>query len=65
MQVDKNNWLHVAQRVYHDIIPAKKFGLRAIWIRRRGVGATPAARAKADFEFSSLKELAENIRILK
>ncbi len=65
MQVDKNNWLHAAQSVYHDIIPAKKFGLRTIWIKRRGFGATPPAYAKADFEFSSLEDLAENIQFLK
>ena len=65
MKVDKEYWLHVAQSVYHDIIPAKKFGLRAIWLKRRGFGATPPANAKADFEFSSLEELAKNIQFLK
>jgi len=65
MDLDKKQWLHAAQSIYHDIIPAKKFGLKTIWIKRRGFGATLPAHEKADFEFSSLEELAENIQILK
>jgi 2-haloacid dehalogenase len=55
--------LHVAQSIYHDIIPAKKLGIATVWVNRRhgqkGFGATPAATENPDFEVSSLKELAE------
>lgn len=37
--------LHVAQSLYHDILPAKKLGLSCVWVNRRsrraGAGATP------------------------
>ncbi len=65
MQVDKSNWFHTAQSIYHDIIPAKKLGVKTAWIKRRGFGATPPANAKADFNFLSLEDLANNIRSLK
>jgi 2-haloacid dehalogenase len=54
--------LHVAQSIYHDIVPAQKLGLKTVWINRRqglsGFGATPAAVATPDFEFPDLKSLA-------
>jgi 2-haloacid dehalogenase len=59
--------LHVAQSVFHDIVPAKSIGLHTMWINRRrdrgGWGATPApsvmgAAAKPDFEVGSLEEFA-------
>lgn len=38
--------LHVAQSIYHDHEPAKRFGIESVWIDRRfgreGWGATPA-----------------------
>jgi len=53
--------LHVAQSIYHDIIPAKKVGLSNVWINRRkgknGFGAIPPARCKPDFEVPDLKTL--------
>jgi 2-haloacid dehalogenase len=55
--------LHVAQSIYHDIIPAKALGLAAVWVNRRrgrtGSGATPEAKCKADLEVPDLKTLAE------
>ncbi len=65
MQVDKSNWFHTAQSIYHDIIPAKKLGVKTVWIKRRGFGATPPANAKSDFNFLSLEDLANNIGSLK
>ncbi len=59
--------LHVAQSLFHDIVPAKSIGLRTMWINRRkglsGWGATPApsaagAEAQPDFEVASLADLA-------
>jgi len=58
----KEKILHVAQSIYHDIVPAKKAGLAAIWINRRkhvgGFGATPPAYAEPDFEVPDLRSLA-------
>jgi 2-haloacid dehalogenase len=55
--------LHVAQSVYHDIVPAQSLGLATVWVNRpsarAGVGAVKAAEAKPDLEVRSLAELAE------
>jgi 2-haloacid dehalogenase len=54
--------LHVAQSVYHDVVPAQSLGLATVWVNRpsarRGVGAVKAAEAKPDLTVSSLGELA-------
>lgn len=57
--------LHTAQSIFHDIVPAKAFGLATMWVNRRkaqgGWGATPAPRddaaAQPDFEAAGLAEL--------
>jgi 2-haloacid dehalogenase len=53
--------LHIAQSIYHDIIPAKILGLSTVWVNRRegkeGFGATPPARARPDLEVPDLKTL--------
>jgi 2-haloacid dehalogenase len=55
MGVAQDQVLHVAQSLYHDHVPAKRLGLRTMWVNRRatrtagsadaGVGATPAPSA--------------------
>ncbi len=54
--------LHVAQSLYHDIAPAKDLGLATVWINRRagkpGSGATPPASAAADLVLPDLTSLA-------
>jgi 2-haloacid dehalogenase len=63
--VSQDKIIHIAQSLYHDIIPAKELGLVTIWINRRkgkeGFGATPAASAKPDMEFPDLKSLVSTI----
>ncbi len=54
----KEKILHVAQSVYHDIIPAKSLGLATALVRRRGAGATLPAEGKPDLEVPDLKTLA-------
>jgi 2-haloacid dehalogenase len=49
--------LHVAQSVYHDIIPAKRLGLATVLVRRRGPGATLPAEGRPDLEVPDLKTL--------
>ena len=53
--------LHVAQSVYHDIVPAKALGLDSVWVNRRagerGAGATPKANAEPDLEVPDLDTL--------
>lgn len=62
--VDKGSLLHCAQSLFHDIAPAKRLGLKTLWVNRRkgkaGPGATPVSRGvRADMVVASLAELAE------
>lgn len=43
MKVDKQNWLHVAESLYHDISPANQLGIKSVWMNRpnRGGGTRP------------------------
>jgi 2-haloacid dehalogenase len=63
--VGKDEILHTAQSVFHDVVPAKSAGLRTLWINRRkdigGWGATPAPdiegdAARPDLEVSSMAD---------
>ncbi len=61
--------LHVAQSLYHDIVPARQLGLGTVWVNRRqgqnGFGATPAAVVKADLEVPDLRSLAVAMGLTK
>jgi 2-haloacid dehalogenase len=54
--------LHVAQSLFHDHVPARRQGLRTVWIDRRhdkaGFGATPAAEARPDATFPDMASFA-------
>ncbi len=61
--IARNQWLHAAQSVYHDVIPAKSLGMSSVWVNRPsrnpGVGAVRPASQKPDLQVSSLRELAD------
>ena len=54
--------LHVAQSIYHDIVPAQSLGLATVWVNRPsarpGVGAVKSAEANPDLTVARLAELA-------
>ena len=60
--------LHVAQSLFHDIVPANALGLSTVWINRRynqeGSGATPPAQAQPDFEVPDLQTLAQKMGLI-
>jgi 2-haloacid dehalogenase len=62
IQTPAHRVLHVAQSVYHDVVPAQSLGIATVWVNRPsarpGVGAVKAAEAKPDLTVSSLGELA-------
>lgn len=57
--------LHVGQSLFHDHVPAAAAGLATCWIRRPspagdyGAARPPESRPRVDFEFTSLRELAD------
>ena len=57
--------LHVAQSVYHDIVPAKALGLDTVWVNRRsgrrGSGATRRAGGEPDMEVPDLATLVSQL----
>jgi 2-haloacid dehalogenase len=57
----KEEILHAAQSVYHDIIPANALGIRNVWVDRQsarpGSGATRPAVAQPSAKVTSLAEL--------
>lgn len=59
----KEKMLHVAESVYHDIIPANAMGLKTVWLYRRmgkeGSGATKAAEGQPDLVLTDLTSLAD------
>jgi 2-haloacid dehalogenase len=60
--VPRRRLLHVAQSLYHDIEPARRRGIRTVWVNRRsgkaGTGATPPGRSLPDREVPDLATLA-------
>lgn len=68
MAIPQDRILHVAQSLYHDIVPAKALGLATVWVNRRhdkpGFGATPAADAQPDLEVPDLQTLAQRVGVL-
>ncbi|MGB3511612.1 MAG: HAD hydrolase-like protein, partial [Microcoleaceae cyanobacterium] len=65
MEIAPEKLLHIAQSIYHDIVPAKTIGLSTIWVNRRqgkeGFGATLPANGKPDLEVPNLKTLVDLI----
>jgi len=65
MGLRKEQILHTAQSLYHDVAPAKSLGLKTAWINRRkgrpGAGATvlPTGDATPDIEFPSMAAFVE------
>jgi 2-haloacid dehalogenase len=61
----KNEILHVAQSLFHDIRPANELGLCNVWVNRRkgrdGSGATWPAAAKPGLEVPDLITLARKV----
>jgi len=63
--VAPSRWLHAAQSVYHDVVPAKSMGIATVWVNRSsprpGAGAARAADAQPDLEVPDLKTLAQMV----
>lgn len=56
-------WLHAAQSVYHDVIPATSMGIATVWVNRHsprpGAGAAKAAAGHPDLEVPDVTTLAQ------
>ncbi len=69
LSLEPTEILHTAQSMFHDLVPAKHFGLATAWIDRQnlagdgGWGATPIVSdlPQPDFRFASLDEMADAV----
>ena len=65
MGISADKLLHVAQSIYHDIVPATSMGISTVWVNHRhdktGLGATLPASGQPDLEVRDLKTLVEAI----
>jgi 2-haloacid dehalogenase len=62
IQTPRSEWLHAAESIYHDVVPAKQLGIANVWVNRRAnrkFGATKMVAAVPDLEVRSLKALAD------
>jgi 2-haloacid dehalogenase len=63
MGIVREQWLHVAQSVYHDVVPAKSLGIANVWVNRSSIrpnaGAAKACSAHPDLEVPDLRTLAD------
>jgi 2-haloacid dehalogenase len=61
--VPPGQWLHAAQSVYHDVVPANSLGIASVWVNRAsprsGSGAAKAAFGSPDLIVPDLKTLAD------
>lgn len=62
-KVPSDRILHVGQSIYHDVLPARSFGLATVWVNRpsprTGVGAVVKAEGRPDLEVPDLVSLAQ------
>ena len=65
----KKRILHVAQSLYHDVVPATGLGMTSVWVDRRGErpgsGATPPVDGRPALKVRSLAELVEMIEMIE
>ena len=54
----EKRWLHAAQSYFHDVVPARKLGIPAAWVNRKGERAFDQGLLP-DFEVRNLTELAD------
>ena len=60
MGITPDKLLHIAQSVYHDIIPTKSMGLSSVWVNRKGEKQdteVTSTSGKPDLEVPDLKTL--------
>ena len=60
--IEKEEHLHVAQSIYHDIVPANELGLNKVWVNRYGEAERTDPEEFPDLEVPDLKTL---VRILE
>ncbi len=59
--VARDDWVHVARSYFHDIVPARRLGIKRVWINR---GHDPDDPALATKVLSGLEDLPETLYLI-
>ena len=60
--VPRERLLHIAESLYHDVVPARSLGIATVWVNRRKgrpAAASKLVAARPDLEVSNLAALAD------
>ena len=60
--IEKEHHVHVAQSIYHDIIPANQLGLNKVWVNRYG---EPERTDSIEFPDLEVPDLSSLVKILE
>ncbi len=63
--IEKQEHLHVAQSIYHDIVPANQLGLNKVWVNRYGEPERTDPIEYPDLEVPDLQSLVRILEIEK
>jgi len=61
-KIPREHLLHVAESLYHDVVPARSLGITTVWVNRRQgkeAAATKLVEAHPDLEVPDIGKLAE------
>lgn len=65
LNLNAENWLHVAQSLYHDHKPISQLGIDSVWIKRQSIlgsqGLAPLTDFTPKFSFTSMDDFSKNI----
>jgi 2-haloacid dehalogenase len=62
LQIKREHLLHVAESLYHDVVPAQALGISTVWVNRRQgrpSAATKFVNAEPDLEVATVGALAD------
>lgn len=61
--INRQEWLHAGQSIYHDVVPAAQIGTESVWVNRPsarpGIGAVRKASARPTYHVRGVAELAQ------
>ena len=60
--VERNNWIHAACSWFHDIAPARRMGVKRIWVDRDKTGHDPAAATRVLPDVTGLPKAVSELR---
>jgi 2-haloacid dehalogenase len=62
--VERGNWIHAACSWFHDIAPARRMGVKRVWVDRDKTGHDPAAATRVLPDVAGLAKTVSELRDL-